>query len=230
VQHHAQDAVDAEPGVPDLDFSFLGKFAESLVEAYRRDMTDLDRHWLERLQVMGKVQSRYLWILLITMIFYGALQARVYVDTDPLKTPIVDVEISGLFVLGFGPALISLFVLAITGTMRATRTARAKLNLGRGDWSGEELDTSPNALDLAFYTTPKTPKGISVVAHFSYVAFLGLGLYEAASIAKQLWDAEAPTSYLFLILGAMLWLPAVGFVVYEFLRRVQDAPTLWRTK
>jgi len=55
--------------MPDLDFSFLGKFAESLVEAYRRDMTDLDRHWLERLQVIGKVQSRYLWILLITMIF-----------------------------------------------------------------------------------------------------------------------------------------------------------------
>src|SRR5215510_4169428 len=69
VQHHAQDAVDAEPGTPGLDLSFLGKFAESLVEAYRRDMTDLDRHWLERLQVMGKVQSRYLWILLITMIF-----------------------------------------------------------------------------------------------------------------------------------------------------------------
>ena len=85
------------------------------------------------------------------MIFYGALQERVYVDTDPLKMPIVDVEISGPFVLGFGPALISFFVLAITGTMRATRTARTKLNLGRGDWNREELDTSPNALDLAFY-------------------------------------------------------------------------------
>jgi hypothetical protein len=102
--------------------------------------TLLDPHWLERLQVMGKAQSRYLWILLITLIFYGALQERVYVD----------VEISGSFVLGFGPALISFFVLAVTGTMRATRTARAKLHLGRGDWSGEELDTSPIALDLAF--------------------------------------------------------------------------------
>jgi hypothetical protein len=72
---------------------------------------------------MGKAQSRYLWILLVTMIFYGALQERVYVDTDPLKMPIVDVEISGPLVLGFGPALISFFVLAITGTMRATRMA-----------------------------------------------------------------------------------------------------------
>ena len=55
-------------------------------------------------------------------------------------------------------------------------------------------------------------------------------LYEAAWIAKQLWDAEAPTWYLFLVLGAVLGLPAVGFVAYEFLRRVRDVPTLWRTK
>jgi hypothetical protein len=103
----------------------------TLLDGYTRHMTDLDPHWLERLQVMGKAQSRYLWILLITMIFYGPLQERVSVDTDPLKMPIVDVEISGPFVLGFGPALISFFVLAVTGTMRATRTARAKLNLGR---------------------------------------------------------------------------------------------------
>src|SRR4029453_5150001 len=96
---------------------------------------------------MGKAQSRYLWILLITMIFYGALQERVSVDTDPLKMPIVDVEISGPFVLGFGPALISFFVLAVTGTLRATRPARAKLNLGRGDWR-----------DLAFFPTRGVPK------------------------------------------------------------------------
>jgi len=193
-------------------------------------MTDLERHWLERLQVIGKVQSRYLWILLITMIFYGALQERVSVDTDPLKTPIVDIEISGSFVLGFGPALISFFVLAITGTMRATRTARAKLNLGRGDWSGEELETSRNALDLTFYTTPQSPEPIAVVTHFSDVAFLALSPYEAAWIAKRLWDAEAPTWCLFVVLGAVPWLPAVGFVGYEFLRRVQDVPRLWRTR
>ena len=52
-------------------------------------------------------------------------------------------------------------MLAVTGTLRATRTARAKLNLGRGDWNGEELDTSPNTLDLAFYTTRAVPKNLS---------------------------------------------------------------------
>ena len=67
---------------------------------------------------MGKVQSRYLWILLITIIFYGALQEQVYVDADPLKTPIVDVEISGSFVLGFGPALFRLSYWPSPGPIR----------------------------------------------------------------------------------------------------------------
>ena len=114
--------------------------------------------------------------------------------------------------------------------MRATRSARAKLHLGRGDWSGEKLDTSPNALDLAFYTTRQSPKLIATLTHFSYVAFLALGLYEAAWLAKRLWDAEAPTWWLFVVLGAALWLPAVGFVGYEFVLRARDVPKLWKTR
>ena len=126
----------------------------TLLDVYTRHMTDLDPPLLERLQIMGKAQSRYLWILLITMIFYGALQERVSVGTDPLKMPIVDVEISGSFVLGFGPALISFFVLAVTGTLRATRTARAKLNLDAV--TGAEKNSTPRPMHS---TWPSTPPG-----------------------------------------------------------------------
>src|SRR5206468_8795363 len=139
---------------------FLGKFGESLVEAYTRNMTDLERHWLERLQVIGKVQSRYLWILLITMIFYGALQERVYVDTDPLKIPIVDVEISGSFVLGFGPALISFFVLAITGTMR--RPARRGRSSTLDAVTGAEKNSTPRPMHSTWPSTlPGSPQSLS---------------------------------------------------------------------
>jgi ABC-type branched-subunit amino acid transport system permease subunit len=83
---------------------------------------------------------------------------------------------------------------------------------------------------LAFYTTRQSPKLVATLAHFRYVAFLALGLYEAAWIAKRLADAEAPTWGLFIVLGAALWLPAVGFVVYEFILRARDVPTLWGTR
>ncbi len=68
-------------------------------------MSNLDPRWLERLQVVGKAQARYLWVLLIAMIFYAALQQRVRagLNETSLKVPIVDLEVSGSVVLGFGP-------------------------------------------------------------------------------------------------------------------------------
>jgi len=57
---------------------------------------------------VARAQARHLWILLVTMIFYAALLQRVSTKADftSLKVPIVDLEISGLSVLGFGPVLI----------------------------------------------------------------------------------------------------------------------------
>jgi len=64
--------------------------------------------WLSRAQAVARAQARHLWILLVTMIFYAALLQRVSTKADftSLKVPIVDLEISGLSVLGFGPVLI----------------------------------------------------------------------------------------------------------------------------
>ncbi len=195
-------------------------------------MNSPDPRWLERLQVVGKAQARYLWVLLVTMIFYAALQQRARAGTDEtsLKVPIVDLEVSGAVVLGFGPALISFLVLVILGTMRAYTRARQQLGLGHADWSGEELDTSPNAMDFAFYTTRASPKVIAAVLHFPYTAFLLAGLVEAAWIAKRMVDTCAPARWMFLGAGAVFWLPAVWLVAGLAYRRVRDVPTLWRTR
>src|SRR2546428_13212741 len=99
----------------------------------------------------------------------------------------------------------------------------------RHDWSLDELPPSPNSLELTCHASLTSPKLIATLTHFSYVAFLAIGLYETAWLAKRLWDAEAPSWCLF-VTGAVLWLPAVGFVGYEFVRRARDIPTLWRTR
>jgi len=195
-------------------------------------MNRLDPRWLERLQVVGKAQARYLWILLVIMIFYAALQQRVSARADEasLKVPIVDLEISATLVLGVGPVLISFLALVILGTMRAYKKAREQLGLGRADWSGEELDTSPNAMDFAFYTTRASPKPIATVLHFPYTLFLLAGLVEAAWIAKRMVDACAPARWIFLGVGAVFWLPAAWLVAGLVYRRVREVPTLWRTR
>ncbi len=138
--------------------------------------------------------------------------------------------------------LISFLMLVILGTMRAYAKAREQLGLGHADWSGEQLDTSPNAIDFAFYTTPASPKVVAAILHFPYTAFLVTGLVEAAWLVKRLVDACAPARWTFVVAGGVLWLPAawlVGFlagllVIRLFAgrerlarRRRAAAPTPW---
>jgi hypothetical protein len=200
------------------------------------DASKPDPQWLSRLQTVGKAQGRYLWILLVVMIFYAALHARVASETDvkPMKVPVVDLELSSGFVLAFGPALISFLVLIVLGTARAYRWARQKLSLGgSGDWSGEEFDTSPNAIDLAFYTTPRTletvvGKAIVTVVHFVYPTFLAGALGEAAWLAKSLVGDCAPGGLVAVAVAALLWIPAAYHLLGSIRFRIADVPKFWR--
>ena len=92
------------------------------------------------------------------------------------------------------------------------------------------LDTSPNAIDLAFYTKRNSPKTVATVAHFIYVGFLALGLVEAAWLGKSLVGAETPGRWLLVTLGAPLWLSAVWLVLNMFWNRFCSVPTISRTK
>jgi len=200
------------------------------------DASTPDSHWLRRLQTLGKAQVRYLWILLVVMLFYVALHARASSATDvkPMKVPIVDLELSTEFVLAFGPALISFLILIVLGTARAYSRARQKLDLlGSGDWSGEEFDTSPNAIDLAFYTTPDTLKtvvgrAIVTVVHFSYPTFLAAGLLEAAWLSKSLVQDCAPGRLVAVAVAVPLWIVAAYHLLGLVRHRIADVPKFWR--
>ena len=197
-------------------------------------MAELDPLWLDRLRVVGRAQARYLWILLVTMVFYAALQLRTATSpgTAALKVPLVDIEISAAATLASGTAVLSFLVLAVRGTMRAYRRAREKLGLSAGaDWSAEELDTSPNAIDFALYTTPESPKTLAtIVAHFGYAFFLLVTLAEAAWLWWNLVAARTVSLWqVFALLGALLWLAAFWQVTFICYRRIRDIPTLLRT-
>ena len=200
------------------------------VEESPPENSGLDRQWLERLQATSKAQARYLWLLLVIMIFYAALLQRTLTVETSLKVPFVDIEIDGRVLLGVGPALISFMVLATMGALRAYSTARKQLGqrLGGGTADGEELDTSLNAIDLAFYTTPATPKFLRAIAHFSYQMFLLLGVAEAAWMALRLVDAAVPHRWGFVVVGALLWTPAAWLVFWSTYRRARTLKDIWR--
>lgn len=177
-------------------------------------MADLDPHWLTRMEAVGKAQGRYLWILLVAMVFYAALQSGIGSSpSDPLlKVPFVELPLSGAVVLASGTTVLSLLVLAIVGSMRALKRARDALVLSGG---AEEFDTHPNLIDLAFYMTPGSPRLIIVdMAYFVYVGFLLLGLGEAAWLWLHTVEAakSQPWWYLFAAVGAVFWIPALCLV------------------
>jgi hypothetical protein len=196
-------------------------------------MTEPDRHWLERVNAIGATQARYLWGLLILMLFYAALQLETVSPPPPasVKVPIVDLEISRIVVLSSGPGLLSLIVLAIAGSMRALRRAREQGLAGR---TGEEFDLHPNVIDLAFYAPPGSSGLFVHLARAIYAIFLTLGLAEGAWLACHMLARQMvygrPTSFIVVVevLGALLWIRATWLVGAVWVRSIRDYSTLCR--
>jgi hypothetical protein len=197
---------------------------------------DTDRLWLERARALGAAQSRYLWFLLVAMVFFAAIHPHPVANTSPvtpLKVPILDLEIDRWLVLASGPVVLSFLVMAIGGSLRAYRRAIRKLSLGDGaDWRDEAVDTHPNAIDLSLYTTPESPKFLATLAYFSYPAFLTAGLVQAACLWSDLldWRASIRGWLLFVAAGAVLWLLGAGQVVAMWVKRVGRLRVLRETR
>jgi hypothetical protein len=200
-------------------------------------MEALDQYWLKRLQAVGKAQGRYLWILLISALFYAALRARAIDSTAEttsfsLKVPLIDIELSAHVVLASGAPVISFLVLAVTGALRAFGQARTKLGLGSGgDWSAEAVDTHPNAIDLALYTTAKSPKLIATVTYFVYPLFLTAALIEAAWLWSNFLDPSrhVPVWNALSVFALVFWVPAAWQVCSMWIKRVLNVRTLWNS-
>lgn len=196
----------------------------------------LDPLWLDRARAIGAARSRYLWLLLIGALFFAGLRLQLdpqRPSTHLLKIPIVDVEMSVWTVLASGPLVLSFFVMAINGSMRAYRRAMQKLGLGDGaDWRDEAVDTHPNAIDLAMYTTPKSNKVLATLAYSSYPLFLTAALAEAIWLWCGLldWQPLATAWLFFVIAGIATWLFAAVQVGLSWAKRIPKLTTLWQTR
>lgn len=185
--------------------------------------------WIERLRAVAKVQARYLWILLVMMVFYAALQVRVVTPTEPtiLKLPVVDLAISGDVVLASGPSVLSFLVMAIIGTMWAYMRAREALGLSPEGayWTGEELDTSPTGIDLAFYSTPDSNKLFAAIGHLGYSLFLLGAVGEAAWLWWRMISTRTSIpGHLFSVFELTLLMIAAWQSGYMLCRNARELP------
>jgi hypothetical protein len=192
-------------------------------------MTELDR---QRVDAIGATQARYLWALLILILFYGALQMRPVLEpAESVRVPVLDLKISSIVVLSSGPGVLSLIVMAIVGSMRALRRARKDGLAGR---TGEEFDLHPNLIDLAFYAPPGSASLFVHLARTVYAILLTLGLAEAVWLVWHMLTRHMASGRLatFIVvvevLGTLLLLRATWLVLGVWARSLRDYSTLYR--
>jgi hypothetical protein len=182
--------------------------------------TDSEREfWMRRLEATGRAQSRYLWFLLIACLFYAALFARTVSQT--ITVPIVDLNLDSLSVLASGGPVIAFLVLAIMGAIRAWTHALEQIRGVDSRAGAEQLDTYPNAIDLAIYTTDKSPKTLRSILYFAYPVVLIAALIESVVLWYSVVQTPGfPHKAAVIILQALIWLPAAILVLSMVWSRV----------
>ncbi len=180
--------------------------------------------WLRRLEATGKAQARYLWLLLLTGLFFGALRVRAS-TSQPITVPLVDLELDATTVLAAGAPIIAFLVLAVMGAIRAWTRALEQIR-GQSLRDAEPLDIYPNALDLAIYTTEKSPVLLRDALYFAYPLYLTVALAESAWLERWLLGAAGvPGRTFFLAAGCLCWLGAATLVLIMWVARVKKIAT-----
>jgi hypothetical protein len=180
--------------------------------------------WLRRLEALGHAQARYLWLLLIAGVFYAALYARGS-GSATIRVPIVDLDLDALTVQASGGPIIAFLVLVIIGAIRAWTHALEQFRGTKPARRAEQLDTHPNAIDLAIYTTDSSPALLRKALYFAYPVFLLGGLAESAVLGWSLWRTPSvPGRAGFLAFQLLTWIPAAYLVVAMVVTRIGQLP------
>jgi hypothetical protein len=136
---------------------------------------------LKRFNAAGRAQSRYMYLLLLLTVFFLLLDHRILREPDYLKYSInniawigLDVPVVAIWTLG--PPILSFVLLAVLGTFQMLNTTLGRLeeHLGKEKSSSEIIDETPNLIDVAVYTSPKSPRFGHALALLSYPVFLTL--------------------------------------------------------
>ena len=179
--------------------------------------------WEKRFDAVGAAQSRYLWVLLVAGIFYLSLGLAAAPatsnDTRVVEIPILGLELSTTAVWSSGPAVLSLLILVVVGSLRAAGVASRALGIDKLGSDAEAFDASPNAIDLAAYSTTKTGPKVRWLLGLSYPGYLTLFLVQALLHLVALWRLAPDRPWVIVVASVssvlLLW---AGIMVVWFWR------------
>lgn len=188
------------------------------------DVVDREReYWLRRVEATGRAQARYLWALFLAGIFFAALKAGP-AENGFISVPVVELRLDRYTVLACGAPVIAFLVLVVVGAIRAWTLAVERVRGQAPAGDVEPLDTYPNAIDLATYTTSGTPALIRHLLSFAYPLFLTAALVESVWLAlPMLTGPEALSgSWVYLAIGCPIFLAAALLVATMWRHRIRQ--------
>lgn len=158
--------------------------------------------WLARRGTVERTHGRTLYLVLITSLFYWALDRRLddaTVGWPDLKLPFIQTGLSSAAVWATGPFVVSFLTLAVLGTLEAlSRVDRASgIRRSADGVETERLPTSPTAVDLSFYASPDSPRLWGAVAALALpLVITAPCILSARLLVSPLWRAlPSPTQF-----------------------------------
>ena len=178
--------------------------------------------WIERAHALARTQANYVWILLVTGLFYFSLSDKsgsVSQSQSSPEIPLLGFPLDTHLVVLTAPLVLSLLILAFSGAVRAFKRASdaALSNARNGNWAAEKLDIHPNAIDMVVYHTEDTPQWIVTIGYFLYPVYLSLFLIEAGWLwyVSFSWTSGIPGISLSIVSAVLLvcacWQVLVGW-------------------
>lgn len=193
-----------------------------------------DLGWRPRLTALADAQSRYSYLLGAAGVFFFALYAGLDVSSQATPVQLVRVQVSTALVLATGPTVLGFLIQAVTGSIAATETAAWRMAVLE-EVEFEREYTAPNAIDLAFYTTDRSPAWVRAGGLVVYPAYLTAFLAEGAWLTSWLGRAEAGAfkgsvgvKWILFALGLALLLTALPRLAFLWWRKVSHAWVLLR--
>jgi len=184
---------------------------------------DVHVEWRKRFRAVARSQGRHLWLLLITAVFYLALDSTVSRQAQPgrQQLPVVGIEVSSGVVWASGSLVLGFISLAALGTFPALTYAYSMANPAkREDYPFESLDTEPTAIDFLVYATPGNDawRRLALVTYPLFITFVVL---ESAWLWVRLLASKPSTvaDFVFLVCGG-------AFTLACFIRLGK----LWKSK
>lgn len=116
-------------------------------------------------------------------------------------------------VLASGGPVLAFLVLVVVGAIRAWTHALEQVRGTVPATDAEPLDAHPNAIDLAVYTTDRSPAILRRLLSLAYALFLTVGLAESVWLGWWAWSVRIPARPVLIGVMTITWLPAALLVL-----------------